>query len=123
MGCLSGLAILILEDEPILAMDLQDILESAGATVVGPAHNVRRALQILDEREVQAAVLDVQLGDGNSYPVAERLKNKCVPWIFYTGNADESSLLVDWPSSVILRKPVSPQKLLGGLAALIKSCC
>ena len=54
---LEGIAVLVLEDEPIVALDLQDILEQAGATVVGPAHTLSQALELMDTKHVRLCAI------------------------------------------------------------------
>jgi CRP-like cAMP-binding protein/CheY-like chemotaxis protein len=83
---LQGHFVLVAEDEYVLAMELQQTLRGAGATVVGPAPSIGQALHLIDiDRRIDAAVLDVNLGGQMVFPVAERLKAAGVPIIFATG--------------------------------------
>ena len=63
---LAGKRVLVLEDEPLIAMVLVDILEEAGCTVVGPAHDADQAAKLIAESEIDVAVLDVNLGSGHT---------------------------------------------------------
>ena len=66
--------ILVVEDEYLIAMNLQDGLENAGCVVVGPVPSVDKAISKIDsEPHIDAAVLDVNLGGVFAYPVADRL--------------------------------------------------
>lgn len=83
---LSERRILIVEDEYLLAEDLQGELTDAGAVVVGMASNVTDALEIISsEGELDAAVLDVNLGGTPVFPVADRLLDKGIPFVLTTG--------------------------------------
>ena len=115
---LEGVAVFVLEDEPIVALDLQDILEQAGARVVGPAHTLSQALELMERSTFDCALLDVRLGNGgNSFPAAQRLLEQNIRWVFYTGDADATALRRDWPSCMVIAKPVQPEELVSVIAA------
>jgi CheY-like chemotaxis protein len=81
--------ILVVEDEYLIAMSLQDALESAGSIVVGPVPSVDKAIQTIDlEPHIDAAVLDVNLGGAFAYPVADRLIAVKIPFVFTSGYED-----------------------------------
>jgi CheY-like chemotaxis protein len=82
---LAGKRILVVEDEVIVAMLIEDILSDQGATIVGPAARVAKALELLAEDEVDAAVLDVNLAGEMTTPVAEELRRRGIPFAFATG--------------------------------------
>ena len=64
------------------------------------------------------ALLDVRLGNGgNSFPAAQRLLEQNIKWVFYTGDADASALRRDWPSCMVIAKPVQPDELVSVIAA------
>ena len=84
-GAMAGKRILVVEDEMIVAMLIEDILTDAGATVVGPAARVARALDLLGESEVDAALLDLNLAGEITTPVAEELRRRGIPFAFATG--------------------------------------
>ena len=68
--------ILVVEDDPIVALDLQSILEAAGATVVGPAREVPEAISFIEGSNVSAAVLDYRLQVGDTLPLARMLEER-----------------------------------------------
>ena len=72
--------VLIVEDDFIIAMDLQVTLERGGWRIMGPAASVQQALQLLKQELPSTALLDVHLGDELVTPVAERLKAHDVPF-------------------------------------------
>lgn len=83
--------ILVVEDEYMLATELQAELEIAGATVIGPAPSVERALALVEEQpDIDAAVLDVNLGGEPVFPVADMLAGRSVPFVFATGYDDRA---------------------------------
>ena len=67
---LSRCNILIVEDQAIIALDLESAVEEANGQVIGPASTVREALKLLHANEVDAAILDANLPDGDVTPVA-----------------------------------------------------
>jgi two-component system, response regulator PdtaR len=85
-----GLRILIVEDELILAMDLEDALVSAGYEVVGLAADMHQALELAEEHRPQLAIMDVNLARGtNGIETARHLRERFdVPSLFVSGNLD-----------------------------------
>lgn len=111
--------ILVLEDEPLLAMMLEEGIEELGHELFGSAATVEQALELLDvaTSPLDFALLDFSLGnDSNSLPVARRLHAEGVPFAYLTGHAslDAES---DVPPAPILTKPFSQDQL----AAVIRS--
>jgi CheY-like chemotaxis protein len=83
---LSGRRILVVEDEPTIAALIEDILKDAGCQVVGPAHDVADAMATAAaEIELDGALLDIKLGNEVVAPVADRLSDRGVPFVFLTG--------------------------------------
>lgn len=83
--------ILIVEDEPLIAMMLEDFLDVLGKTMVGTADNVADALALVEAGGIDAAILDVNLRAGEkSWPIADALSAKGIPYIFATGGSADS---------------------------------
>jgi CheY-like chemotaxis protein len=81
-GCpLEGRRILVVEDEYIVALDLEHTLRSLGCEVLGPVASVARALVLLANERPDAVTLDLNLLDGSAVPVAERLAGTGVPFV------------------------------------------
>ena len=81
-----GKSILIVEDEPLIAMMLEDFLESLGHDVVGTCETLEEALDRVGAGGFDLAIIDVQLKDGKRvWPVADRLKEEGTPFILATG--------------------------------------
>jgi DNA-binding NtrC family response regulator len=111
---LSGLRVLIVEDEPMLADDLSEIITEAEGVVVGPVATVKEARAIIKDRVVfDVAVLDVNLTDGVVTPVLEALQARGVPVVVYTGGTVPDDVRQRHPSLVSLAKPVRPARLTG----------
>lgn len=89
MATEGGMAkILLVDDEPLIAAMLEDWLSELGHVAVGPAHNLTRALE-LAKSDMDAAIVDVSLGDGNSYPLVEVLIARGLPFALATGHGQE----------------------------------
>ena len=80
-----GMRILVVEDEALVALQLEDMLYELGCTVIGPASRVGQALELLGVQPVDAAILDLNVAGELVYPVAEILDAKGIPFIFATG--------------------------------------
>jgi len=79
-------AVLIVEDEPLIAMMLEDFLDSLGHQVVGTCESVAEALQRIDEGGIEVAIVDVHLKGGEPvWPVCDRLADVGVPFLLATG--------------------------------------
>lgn len=114
--------LLLVDDDPILAVLVADWLSECGCEVVGPARTVKVALQLV-EREGEAldgALLDVALDRGDSYPVADALALNGVPFAFVTGHA-LGGLAPGYRDALVLSKPFQfedLQRLIDRLVAL-----
>jgi DNA-binding LytR/AlgR family response regulator len=82
---LAGLRILIVEDEFLLAMELETLLQQRGCMVLGPVSSVGQALTVLDGEQPDVALLDVNLKGERATPVAAALHARGVPFILITG--------------------------------------
>lgn len=100
---LSGLRLLLVEDEAMVAMMVEDMLHDLGCVVVEVAGTVTRGLAAA-EREIDGAVLDVNLGSEAVFPVAEALKARGVPFIFSTGYGT-AGIEANYAGVPILAKP------------------
>lgn len=81
--------VLVLDDEPMIGLLLRDWLAVLGCETVGPASSVRDALHLLDEGPVDAAILDVSLGDGDCAPVAKALRARNISFALATGHTPQ----------------------------------
>jgi CheY-like chemotaxis protein len=83
---LSGLRILVAEDEFMIATDLARELADAGATVLGPTASLEKTLQLIEaESSIDASILDINLQGDMIFPAADLLRERGVPFLFATG--------------------------------------
>jgi DNA-binding NtrC family response regulator len=115
---LSRCNVLIVEDQAIIAMDLEAAVEEANARVIGPAPTVRSGLDLLNVQIVHAAILDANLPDGDVTPIAEQLIEREIPFVINTGAAVPLALR-RFPHLPVFRKPTPASRLIRELAALL----
>ena len=112
---LSGLRILVVEDEFYLAMEMQDEIERAGGAVIGPYGDLDAGLASLKQGLADCALLDINLGVGPSFEIADALRAEGVPFIFLTGY--DASAIPDRFSDVQrVQKPANVSTILHMLA-------
>jgi CheY-like chemotaxis protein len=83
-----GCRVLVVEDEMTIVLVIEDALLDLGAEVVGPAARLDAALRLAREAAIDAAILDVNIRGGNSYPVADILAERGIPFVFCSGYSD-----------------------------------
>jgi CheY-like chemotaxis protein len=115
---LQGVRILIVEDEFLLAMDIESAIREAGGEVVGPIVSLEEAVATAEREELNAAVLDLNLRGEMSYPVAEVLDSRHIPYIFATGYS-HSRLPDAFQCRPCLRKPFTWVALTAALERLV----
>jgi two-component sensor histidine kinase/CheY-like chemotaxis protein len=102
--------VLLVEDEALVAMMIQETLGELGFQIVGPVSTASEALSWARENHFDAAVLDINLGDGLVYTVAEVLEQRGVPFVFVTGY-DVDSIDSGFTAIPILQKPIEREML------------
>lgn len=113
---LEGLDVLLVEDQSLIAMDLEDTLRQLGAREVRAFPSVAEAIHCLAEFTPHIAVLDFNLGTETSEAVAERLEARQAPFIFATGYGDSVMLPSRFAYAPVIRKPVSATALAAKIA-------
>ncbi len=96
--------VLVVEDEMMISMLLEDMLGELGYETVGPASRLESALDMARDADVQAAILDVNLHGRPTWPVAEILRERGIPFMFATGYGAEG-LAERYRSAPVLSKP------------------
>ena len=83
-----GRQVLVVEDEMTIVLMIEDTLLDLGAQAVGPASRLDSALRLATEASIDAAILDINIRGGNSYPVADVLAARGIPFAFCSGYSD-----------------------------------
>ena len=117
---LNGRRILIVEDSPIISDDTEEMIRALGGEVVGPAPNMAVALQLAQEEEIDAAVVDVNIRGGKAFSVLTILSDRGIPFVLTSGYASWA-MPEAWEDRPRLPKPYSEvalreqlENLLGG---------
>jgi DNA-binding response OmpR family regulator len=117
---LSGVTMLVVEDDLLLAMDIEDTLAGMGAVVVDVCHTLDEAMARADVNDFAVAVLDFSLGSDSVAPLARRLARRNVPFILHTGMSRSEPSLMEWGDSIIVEKPASPQTLATAIRSVLE---
>jgi DNA-binding NtrC family response regulator len=116
---LNGKRVLVVDDDFILLKELESILIGAGAEIAGLCQSVKDALNIIDEDDLAAAVLDVRLEHETVEPVARELSRRGVPFVFYTAHAETEPIRSEWPECKIINKPAQHRTILEAVAGVL----
>jgi CheY-like chemotaxis protein len=107
---LSGMRILVVEDEPLLAMACADLLADSGCIVAGPVSSVKQGMQLIEQEAIDGAMLDINLRGEMVFPLADALAERSIPFVYVTGYG--KLLRACDHGRPVLQKPYSNQKLL-----------
>ena len=118
MKTLSSLKVLVVEDEALVSMLVEDMLTDLGCAIVGPAAEIEEALRLAGSADIDAALLDVNLGGRPIFPVADALKARGVPFAFASGYG-EAGLSDDHRGATVLQKPFREADLRRVLEGLV----
>lgn len=111
--------VLVAEDEPFIALDITLAIEDAGGRVAGPVASATEAAALIETMPVAAAILDVNLIDGDVWPVVERLMVAGIPFIVQSGVGLAPDLHERYPGLTMQIKPCPPARLVAQLGALM----
>jgi len=115
----TGQRVLVLEDDYFLAMDAAAALRGAGGTVLGPFADERSALEQVASGNPTAALLDINLGTGQSFETARALARRKVPFIFLTGY-DADIIPAEFSTVQRFQKPAESKNLLNCLGRVLR---
>jgi DNA-binding NtrC family response regulator len=110
--------VLLVEDDPIIALDFEDTILGLGVKTVRTAANVATALRLIADRPPQFALLDVGLVREKSFAIAERLEALKIPFVFVTGYDAAASIPAPFSDRPRLPKPCSTE----ALEAVLRQC-
>ena len=107
---LSGLRILVVEDERLIADMIMDALQDAGCNVVGPAMSLQSGQDLANNEDFDGAFLDVNLAGKASFPIAQVLLRRAIPFAFLTGYG-QATILETYRECPFLWKPFQLNEL------------
>lgn len=97
---------MIVEDDPLIAFDIEDVVLSAGCEIVGAVHTLSDAFTVLDEGHCTGVILDANLGGETAEPLVEKLKADGIPFVVVSGYSQEQLGFID-ANTPLLAKPFS----------------
>jgi DNA-binding response OmpR family regulator len=115
---MTGARVLVVEDETLLAETLTDLLLDVGCEPVGPAADVAAALHLIEQSRIDIAILDIQLMDEMSFPVAYALRERGIPMMFLTAY-HRGNLPVDLTDAILIEKPFKAPMLIEAVQRLV----
>ena len=113
---LAGRSILLVEDEPLVRMNVGQLLQGAGAAVFTASH-LEQALRLAEHPDLSAGVLNFQLPKGDSTPICWRLTDRSIPFVFHS--AAPYREFRQWPQAPVLIKPMT-HRLVATVAGLFR---
>jgi len=102
---LNGLPILVVEDEPFLALNLVMAIEDNDGLAIGPVSTVAEAMALVDTQKIVAAILDANLLDRDVTPLALALIERLIPFVISTGTGLPEELARQYPDLPVIIKP------------------
>jgi DNA-binding response OmpR family regulator len=118
---LDGIRVLVVDDEILIALDIEATFTEAGAKVVALCMTLSEALAGAASEKVSVATLDIRLGQETSEAVAALLAERGIPFIFYSGQPLPDDMRERWPLSPLVVKPADPRQLVESVAALLSN--
>ena len=110
--------ILIVEDEPMIALSLEDVLIDAGFQIAGVAGKLEKALALIESGACDVAIVDANLAGVSASPVAIALAARGIPFIVMSGYSPEQLQAV-FPDALVMQKPCRPELLIDTLNTLL----
>lgn len=116
---LNGRRVLVVEDEPLIAMMIVEILEGEGCEIAGPAYDEAQAVELLDAEKIDVAILDYNLGrDQTSAGIATKLVERDIPFLFATGYGVQALRNGNWTQPAI-GKPYHAPEVVAAVSGLL----
>lgn len=116
MSRFEGLRILVVEDEPVVAMCLEDIIEGLGCITIGPASRLAEGMALAQDGAIDAAILDINLGGESSTAIAAHLRTRGVPFAFASGYG---AVPEGFEGPPLIEKPYREAEIIAALEVLI----
>ena len=118
---LQGRVILLVEDQALIAMELELVLENAGAEVKGPVATLRDATEAAHRADFDAALLDLDLAGEDAIGIADILVARGIPFVFHTGHGKRAELEAAYTAAIVCAKPSTPERVIEALASALRS--
>lgn len=115
----SGLQVLVVEDESVIAMLIEDMLMDLGHHVVATSGSMSKASKLVSDSSADLAILDVNLNGEETYPLAASLAERKIPFIFATGYGS-CGIKAEWSGVPVLQKPFQASELAGAIDRAIR---
>ena len=117
---LEGFNLLLIEEEVLIAMDIEQLCYEMGAATVTIVSSLADLPHdMLDEKRVNAAIMDVKLGNEWIFGFAHRLMDRRIPFIFATGHTDIETFLHEFPGVAVVSKPYAHEELAEALTQTV----
>ena len=113
-------SILVVEDEPLIAMMLEDFLETLGHTVHASCDSVEDAIEATEKGGFDIAILDVNLNGETAWPVARKLRDKRIPFVIATGGHVDPPP-AEFADVPVIEKPYTVDRVTPALEAALAS--
>lgn len=117
---LAGQRVLLVEDSLIIALDAEDIVARLGAEEVATAASVEAALNLMESSPPTVAILDINLGNANSFAIADVLLEQKVPFMFATGYGEEANFPDKHRGRPVIQKPYTIENVARALAGILE---
>jgi CheY-like chemotaxis protein len=111
---LTGLRVLLVEDEVLACLEVEDLLRGLGCRVVGPAGRLEEAVRLAREAELDGALIDLNLAGEAAYPVIDALIARAVPYVLVTGY-DMTSVAAPYRGAPHIGKPFAESAVLSAV--------
>ncbi len=112
--------VLVVEDEFIIALDLSETVRDLGYELEGPFADKASAFLAIDRGMPDCAILDVETGDGEVYPLADALTRAGVSIIFHSGHVEPKDVKARYPQALACSKPCRPGQMVGMLREAVE---
>lgn len=117
---LDGCRVLIVEDEVIVAFNMECEVQDAGGEIVGPAHTLAEARALLNE-PIDVAILDINICGQSVWPIAQALRDRGIPYVLASANCGDAHAVDPAFTDVpCFDKPVPMARLIAAVAALVE---
>lgn len=119
-GNSTGFRILIIEDSPVIAMATEEMLQALGYVPAGPIGNMAVALEYVENGEMDAAVVDLNIRGSKTFGLLSILKRRNIPFLIMSGYADWK-MPDEWADRPRLQKPFSEEQLHAKLSEILSA--